>query len=169
MPSRSPKSSISDDHSNNRTENSHCPACKKLVSDAGVQCDLCSNWVHNKCSGFTSAQLSLISGHNAILFQCASCVAGGGLLSCMKSMQNQIECLTQRICDLEHRKSGEFEMVYGAIEEYFERDKKRNNMVAHALPLSMNVGDKEADLNNVKDLAAKAGGDPESIVDVFRL
>ncbi len=87
----------------------------------------------------------------------------------MKSMQSQIESLTQRISDLEQRKSCEFEIVYGAIEEFFERDKKKNHMVAHSLPLPPNPDDKDADLICMKELATRAGGDPEAIVDVFRM
>ena len=56
------------------SEANNCPICKAAVEDRGVECDMCSSWVHQTCLHMSDDEyVSLTQSDDSVKWYCSRC------------------------------------------------------------------------------------------------
>ncbi len=170
-----------------------CGRCQKPVKD-GILCSFCPRWYHGPClrnklkqSDISSAAVQSVN----FMFKCDKCIDEGKdshnlyleLKDEMRNLQKDMmemktengklkeenARLVKQISELENgsAKVNNFDVVFAAIDEHYQRREKKNNMVIHFMPKDNN--DPEEDLQEVMGLVKESGGNPDDIKEVSRM
>ena len=81
------------------TDEDSCPTCLEAVGDTGVQCDICTRWLHLACEDLTGEQYSALGSTPGSIYCCKLCDRDS-LLAGLKDvhrLQRQVERLTETV------------------------------------------------------------------------
>ncbi|MCP4487007.1 MAG: hypothetical protein GY820_06770 [Gammaproteobacteria bacterium] len=164
-----------------------CSVCSKpCEKEKGnfAQCSFCRQFLHGSClkQHLPPAQMKAKLFENpACLFVCDVCRGPGAIVDMMKSLVEENRRLSERLSKIESQLSSStsgqsssvasdnFDTVFAAVSEYFERKEKRNNAVIHFLPGDGGATSEPSDTARVKELVGETGNDPATVERTFRM